>query len=121
VRNDLSAVLIGASLVAAVWTVVLAARDRRASNQLLILLAGAELLTLVQLLLVVVQVIGGTRPDDTVTLLAYAVSALLILPIGVFWSQAERSRSSTLVIAVACLAVAVMTARMLQIWSTIDG
>jgi hypothetical protein len=121
VRNDLSAVLIGACLVAAIWTVILAALDRRVGNRLLILLAGAELLILVQLLVAVVEVIGGDRPDSTVTFLAYAVGALFILPLGVFWSQAERSRSSTLVITVACLAVAVMTARMLQIWSTIDG
>jgi hypothetical protein len=121
VRNDLSAVLIGACLVAAIWTAVLAALDRRVGNRLLILLAGAELLTVAQLLVAVVKVAGGDRPDSTVTFLAYAAGALLIMPIGVFWSQAEKSRSSTLVITVACLAVAVMTARMLQMWSTIDG
>lgn len=120
-RNDLSAILIGACLVGAVWTVVLAARNRRVSNRLLIELAVVELLVLVQLLVAVIKVAIGDRPDSTATFLGYAIGALLILPAGVFWSQAERSRSSTLVITIACLAVAVMTVRMLQIWSSVGA
>jgi heme A synthase len=119
VNNVLSGVLIAACLVGAIWTVVLAARNRRADNQLLIELIVTELLVLVQLVVAVVEVIGGQHPDSTLTFLAYAVGELVIIPVGVFWSQAERSRSSTLVIAIACLAVAVMTARMLQMWSTV--
>jgi CDP-diglyceride synthetase len=121
VRNDLSALLIGVCLLGAVWTVVLAVRDQRVSNRLLIVLAVAELLLLVQLLIALIEVAGGDRPDSTATFLGYAVGVLLVLPAGVFWSQADRSRSSTLVITVACLASAVMTARMLQIWSTAGG
>lgn len=120
-RNDLSAILIGTCLLGAGWTVVLAAQDRRVGNRLLVALAVAELLVLVQLLVAVITVATGDRPDSTLTFLTYAVAALLILPAGVFWSQAEKSRSSTLVITVACLAVPVMTARMLQIWSTAGG
>lgn len=120
-RNELSAILIGVCLLAAVWTVVLAVRDQRVGNRLLILLAVAELLILVQLVVAVIEVARGDRPDSTLTFLGYAVGQLLILPAGVFWSQAERSRSSTLVITVACLAVPVMTARMLQMWSAVGG
>ena len=119
--NALSAVLIGACLLGALWTAVLAALNRRATNSLLIELALAELLVLVQLVIAVVLVIGGSHPDSTVTFLAYAIGEIVILPIGVLWSQAEKSRSSTLVIAVACLALAVMTVRMLQMWSTVGG
>jgi len=121
VSNVLSAILIGACLVGAIWTAVLAARDRRVGNGLLIELAVAELLILVQLVVAVIAVAIGDRPDSTLTFLAYAAGALLILPVGVFWSQAEKSRSSTLVITIACLAVPVMTARMLQMWSTVGG
>jgi len=121
VRNDLSAILIGTCLLGAGWTVVLAARDRRVGNGLLIVLAVAEVLVVVQLLVAVIEVAGGDRPASTATFLAYAVGELLILPAGLFWSQAEKSRSSTLVITVACLAVPVMTARMLQMWSTVGG
>jgi hypothetical protein len=69
----------------------------------------------------VVEVAVGDRPDSALTFLAYAVGELLILPAAVFWSQAEKSRSSTLVITIGCLAIPVMTARMLQMWSTVGG
>ena len=118
-RNDLSGILIAACLLGAVWTVVLATRDRTMGNRLLIELLVAEVLILLQLVVAVVEVIAGNHPDSTVTFLAYAVGEVVILPAGVFWSQAEKSRSSTLVITVACLGVAVMTARMLQMWSTV--
>jgi hypothetical protein len=121
VSNVLSAILIGAALVGAIWTVVLAARNQRVGNGLLIELAVVELLVVAQLLVAVVTVAIGDHPDSTLTFLAYAVGELVILPAGVFWSQAEKSRSSTLVITVAGLGVAVMTARMLQIWSTVGG
>jgi flagellar biosynthesis protein FliQ len=118
VHNVLAGIVIGACLLGAGWTVVLAIRDRRATNGLLIELAVVELLLVVQLVVAVIQIASGDRPDSTLTFLAYAVGVLLILPIGVFWSQAERSRSSTLVIAVAAVAAAVMTARMLQLWGS---
>jgi hypothetical protein len=121
VSNLLSAILIGACLLGAAWTALLAARDRRVGNGLLIELAAVEVLILIQLLVAVIAVITGDRPDSTLIFLAYAVGELLILPAGVFWSQAEKSRSSTLVITIACLAVPVMTARMLQMWSTVGG
>lgn len=114
----LSYLLIAGCLAGAVRTVVLAARDRRADNALLVLLAVTEVLALVQLVVAVVLVAGGERPGSTATFLGYAVGAIVLLPAGVFWSQAERSRSSTLVIAVAAVALAVMTARMLQLWGT---
>jgi hypothetical protein len=121
VRNELSLVLIGACLLGAGWTAVLAARNQRVSNRLLIELGVVELLILAQLLVAVIALVGGDRPDSTVTFIAYAVGELVLLPAGVLWSQAERSRSSTLVILVACLGVAVMTARMLQIWGAAGG
>ena len=120
-RNDLSAILIGACLLGAAWTVVLAARNRRVGNGLLIELAVVEVLVVIQLLVAVIEVAAGDRPNSTLTFLAYAVGALFIVPAGVFWSQAEKSRSSTLVITIATLAVPVMTARMLQMWSTVGG
>jgi hypothetical protein len=119
VRNDLSAILIAACLIGALWTITLAALNRRIGNRLLIELVVCELLVLVQLLVALVMVIRGDHPDSTVTFLSYAVGAIVILPVGVLWSVADKSRSSTLVITVACVAVAVMTARMLQMWSTV--
>ena len=119
--NVLSAIVIGGCLLGAVWTVVLAARDRRATNNLLIELIVVELLMIVQFLIAVIKVVAGDRPAETATFLSYAFTVVLLLPAGVLWSQTERSRSSTLVIAVACLGAAVMSARMLQLWTTVGG
>jgi hypothetical protein len=117
----LSGVVIGACLITALWTGALAALDRQVDDPLLAALAVAELLVLAQLVVAVIEVAGGNRPASTATFLAYAGGELVIMPIGLFWSLAEKSRSSTLVITVACLAVAVMTARMFQMWSPVGG
>ena len=120
-RNDLSAVLIGACLLGAAWAAGLAAVNRLVGNRLLVELGLTELLVCGQLVIALVEVLGGSHPDSTVTFLSYAVGELVVLPVGVLWSQAEKSRSSTLVITVAGLALAVMTVRMLQMWSTVGG
>jgi hypothetical protein len=121
VNTALSVVLIAASLLAAVWSVLLAIRDRLVGDALLLVLAVAEVLVLVQLVLALVEVAIGDRPAETATFLAYAVGEIFVLPAGLFWSQAEKSRSSTLVLTVVCLAAPVMTVRMLQMWSTVHG
>ena len=120
-RNDLSAVLITVSLVIAVWAIVVAALDRRAGDWIIYAMGVLELLILAQLVVAVVELAQGRHPHSTVTFLAYAIGELFVAPAGLFWSLAERSRSSTLVITVACLALPVMTVRMLQMWSTVRG
>ncbi len=117
----LSVVLIVGALLAAAWTGGLAARDRRLGNRGLIGLCAVEVLVVVQLVIGLVELGTGHRPSSVPTFLAYAFTEVLVLPVGVFWSAAEKSRSSTLVITVAALALAVMTVRMLQMWSTVRG
>jgi hypothetical protein len=46
----------------------------------------------------------------------YLVSAVIIPPAAVAWALTDRERWSTLILAVACFAVAVMVYRMSQIW-----
>ncbi len=120
-RGDLSAVVIGACLLMATWTVVTAIRDRRVGDAHLIGLAFVELLLLAQLVVGLAAVIGGEGPDSTLTFLAYLVGALVVLPVATVWSLAERSRPSVLVLTVACLALPVMTARLLQMWQASGG
>ena len=117
----LSGLVIAVGLVTSVWSVALFAGSRRASNAMLLALVAFEVLLLVQLIFGIVQVARGERPDSTATFIAYAASELLILPAGVFWSAADKSRTSVLVLFIACFAVVVMTARMFQIWSTAGG
>jgi hypothetical protein len=117
----LALAVVAGSLVLAGWTVVVAVRGTGIRNPLLVGLLGLEGLLLVQLVVGVVLVAGGQRPPSTVTFFAYLVGILLVLPVGTLWSVAEKSRPSTLVLTVACVAVAVMTARLLQMWSGAHG
>jgi hypothetical protein len=121
VNDALSAVLITLSLLLAAGSVVLAVRDRPIGTVMFFGLIGLEVLLLVQLVVGVVAVAGGTRPPSTATFLGYGVGLLLIPPVATVWSLSERSRSSTLVITVATLAVPVMVARMLQMWGQARG
>jgi hypothetical protein len=117
----LSVAVVGVSLALAAWTVVVAARGTGIRNSLLVGLLALEALLLVQLVVGVVLVAGGDRPPSPVTFFAYLVGVLVVLPVGTLWSVAEKSRPSTLVLAVACLAVATMTARLLQMWADARG
>jgi len=50
-------------------------------------------------------------------LIEVLVSAIILVPLAGFWALVERNRWSTVILGVACLAVAVMVYRMYQIWA----
>ncbi|WP_020669536.1 hypothetical protein [Amycolatopsis nigrescens] len=105
------------SLIVAGWSFLLAALNRAPKGALLIGLAVLELLLVAQLVIGVVLLIGGQRPGSMATYLAYLIGSLIVLPLGAFWALAERSRSSTMVLGVACIAVPVMVLRLSEVWS----
>lgn len=113
----LAAAVIAACLVVALWAGTQAALDRPVGRPLVGGLVVLEVLLAAQAVVAVVAVVRGEHPASTVTFLAYAIGALLPVPIGGAWSLAERSRASTLVLVVVGLSLAVMVARMLQMWS----
>ena len=86
------------------------------------LTVGATLL--VDLFLVVQLVVaiaspafGNTPTGSMLEFYVYLITAIVLPPLAVLWSLLEReSRWSTVSLAVACLAVAVMVYRMHQIW-----
>ncbi|MFC0681905.1 hypothetical protein ACFFGH_29070 [Lysobacter korlensis] len=76
-----------------------------------------ELLLLVQLGVAVTAPLVGNEPTgNLVEYYVYLVSAILIPPLTVLWGLVERSRWSTVVLAIGALAVAVMVYRMHVIW-----
>jgi hypothetical protein len=105
-----------ASLLVAAWSFVLAARDREPSRALLAGLAVVEVLLIAQLSIGIALLIGGGRPGSLVTFLAYLIGALVIIPAGTLWALAERSRSSTVILGIACVAIPVMVFRLHEIW-----
>lgn len=76
-----------------------------------------ELLIVIQLLVALFAPLFGNLPTgDGLEFWVYLVSAALVPAAGVFWALIDRSRWSTVVLGVACLAIAVMVYRMGQIW-----
>lgn len=98
-------------LAGCVWAVVTVARDRRVGRALLTGLAVIELAVLATVVDGFAALATGTRPVELATSVAYLVVAPFILPAGTFWALADRSRPSTLVLAVACFAVVVIAYR----------
>lgn len=104
------------ALVLAVWCAVLAARNREPGTLVLVALAVLESLLLVQVIISVALMIGGDSPASLATFLAYLIGSLFVLPIGTVWALAERSRASTMVLVIACVAIPVLVLRMQEVW-----
>ena len=76
-----------------------------------------ELLIVIQLIVALVApLFGNWLTGDGLEFWVYLGSAVLVPAAGVFWALVDRSRWSTVVLGVACLAIAVMVYRMGQIW-----
>ncbi|GAA2037684.1 hypothetical protein WDZ16_08600 [Pseudokineococcus marinus] len=112
------ALLLGAlSLALAVWSLVGAVRAARPSGGQLLLAAVLEAAILVQAVIATVLVVTGTRPLSTATFAGYLLTIVLLLPAGVFWGLADRSRWGNGVLAVTAVTTAVLVLRLEQIWN----
>jgi hypothetical protein len=109
------ALLVGA-LGLAVGALIWSALDRPVRLGHLGVAAVVELLLVVQGAIAIAKIIGGNRPASVVTFVAYAVGALVVLPLGVLWAIEERTRWSSAVLAVAAFTVAVIVLRMHVVW-----
>ncbi len=116
----MSPLLVVAATVAAVIVVVLGLLStvlRRRTGLAHLVAAGVlQAVLLVQFVLVVVALVGGERPPETATFLAYLVSVVLVPVAGVLWSRSEPTRWAGTVLAVAGAVVGVMVWRLLQLW-----
>ncbi|MEQ7006393.1 hypothetical protein ABN028_09325 [Actinopolymorpha sp. B17G11] len=86
----------------------------------IVLVGGAALLELAligQLIAAVVLMLGGERPAEFATFLAYLVVSVLVLPIAVLWAASERNRWSGVVLGVGGLVVVVLVVRLQQVWA----
>jgi hypothetical protein len=76
-----------------------------------------EVLLVVQLVIALVApAVGNSPTGSALEFWVYLVSALFIPPAAALWALVERNRWSTVILGVACLAIAVMLYRMGQIW-----
>lgn len=76
-----------------------------------------EVLLIAQLVVsLIAPAVGNTPTGSTLEFYVYLVSALVIPPLAVLWALLDRNRWSTVILGVACLAIAVMLYRMDIIW-----
>lgn len=100
---------------------VLLVKDETAGDPLFVLLAVIEVLLLVQLVIGVVQLAGTERDVSGVLFVSYLVGVLTALPIGVFWSLAERTRAGTAVLGAAAFTVIALQLRLDVIWAGVGA
>ncbi|WP_219470698.1 hypothetical protein [Nonomuraea rhizosphaerae] len=115
-NTTVSTIVIVWSLVLAAASLVTAIRNRSMGMVLLIGFAALEVAVLVQAGIVIAAVAGGEGPHSPAVLYGYLGGEALIPPAGVFLGLAERSRWGPAILVVAGFAIAVMNARLLQIW-----
>lgn len=109
------AVLLASGGLAA-WAAVTAALGRAPGRRLLQGMLGLQLLLLGQLGLAAVRLGQGARPAETGAFYGYALMSLLLLPGAFALTTDERTRYGTLVLAAACVTLAVVEVRMDATW-----
>lgn len=118
VNGWIMAVVLVLTAVAAGSVIVLLIRDRTAGDPTFVVLGLVELALLVQLVVGLVALRDADDVVPVVTFVSYLVSIVLVLPIGAFWSLAERTRAGTAVLLVALLTVAALEVRLDSLWSS---
>ena len=114
--DGLAYAVIVVSLVVGVGIIGLAVADRRPLTLLAYGLVTVEAAALIQVLVAIVQVVRGERPEEPATFGGYALTSLLAPPVGALWALSDKSRWGTGAAGVAALVLSVLTVRMLQVW-----
>lgn len=113
--------IIVAALAYAVWGLYAMVRNQNPRELFVIGAAVVELLLLIQTVVAAVIMIAGDGPDEAALFISYLVFILILLPIGLFWSLAEKSRWGTAVLVFTSLVVAALVVRLQQIWEGFPG
>jgi hypothetical protein len=102
------------SVALGVWALVLAALDRLPPKVHLQALFLLQAVLVVQAVLALVRM--GEWDGSSGELTGYLAVSALLVPGGLILAVEERSRWGTLVLAAACLTVAVVEVRLLAVW-----
>ncbi|MGV8884063.1 MAG: hypothetical protein ACOH1T_00550 [Microbacteriaceae bacterium] len=107
----------GIASLAGLLAIVLGFAGKKPNDITMGLTALVGVLLIVQLVVALLSPLFGNAPSGSLLeFYTYLVSALLIPPFAITYGLVDRSRWSTVVLGVACLAVVVMVYRMHQIW-----
>ncbi|WP_156743273.1 hypothetical protein [Occultella aeris] len=111
-------IIVGCCLVLAVWALVLAVRNTSVTFNQLIGAGVIEVALIAQMIVAGVSLGGGHELGDPVTFWGYLITALVMMPVAAVVAFAERSRWSSVVLAVAGAVLIVMQIRVNQVWMT---
>jgi predicted membrane protein len=121
VYEGLATAPICGSLLVAAWCFLAGARNRWINMSHVAGLALVEAALLVQAGVAVVRIAGGERPEELATFLGYLVTSVLLLPLAVVLSFMERTRWGAVITGAGGLVSAVVTLRLLQVWTPLHG
>ncbi|WP_327292033.1 hypothetical protein [Streptomyces sp. NBC_01198] len=110
------------ALLLAAWCAFAAYRDEPTNDHHFIGMAVVTLAALVQLVVSLVRLGHGDRPDHGVAVfVGYLVGAACTIPAAAFMSLAERSRWGSAIVAAGGVILAVLELRLHEIWGAGHG
>jgi hypothetical protein len=114
----LTNVEVAVAAIAGILCVVLGLFGRKPNDYSVGAVLLVEILLVVQLVAAIIAPFAGNHPTgSSIEFYIYLIAALLIPLVGGFWALVERDRWSTVILGIACLAIAVMLVRMNIIWT----
>ncbi|WP_156721538.1 hypothetical protein [Streptomyces apocyni] len=105
------------ALVLAAWCGYAAYRDQPTKDRHFVGMAAVTLLAVAQLVVGIVQLARGEKPEQGATLfVSYLVGSALCIPAAGFLSLAERTRWGSVTVAAGAFVLAVLEVRLYDIW-----
>ncbi|MET9732275.1 hypothetical protein ABZZ79_17020 [Streptomyces sp. NPDC006458] len=106
-----------AALLLAAWCGWAAYRDQPTKDWHFIGMAVVSVLGLIQLVIGIVQLARGEKPEQGTTIfVAYLLGAFACVPVTGFMSLAERTRWGSLTVTAGGVVLAVLEVRLYDIW-----
>ncbi|SOD70906.1 hypothetical protein SAMN05892883_0537 [Jatrophihabitans sp. GAS493] len=105
----------------ALWCLICAVGNRPRPPAFVAALIVLEVGVVLQALLDVAALLRGDHGDDVATNVGYLITSVLILPVTALAVRMDRGRWGSAALAVGCLLLAVVSARLLQTLGATDG
>lgn len=102
-----------------VWGGVRALRDEPMVGRQIPAIALVEAGLVVQTVVAGAGMAGVASAPDPLLLWGYLITQLILLPVAFGWAFVERTRWSSVVLALGCVVVVVLQVRIWQIWAGI--
>jgi hypothetical protein len=114
----LTIVEISVAVLAGLFCIIMGFAGRKPNDFSIGATLLVEVLLVAQLVIAIVAPFAGNHPTGSlIEFYIYLVAALVLPLLGGFWALVERDRWSTVILGIACLAIAVMMVRMNIIWT----